>query len=66
MGFEPLRVINEDVIAPSQGCPTHPHRDMEILTWIIAGRLVHRDSTSSGIIGPGEIQYYECGHRYRA
>jgi hypothetical protein len=62
MGFRDLRVINEDHIAPGQGFGTHPHRDMEILTWILDGELEHRDSMGSGaVIRPGELQHMTAG-----
>lgn len=60
--FRSLRVMNEDVIAPAQGFPMHPHRDMEILTWILEGALEHRDSSGgSGVIRPGELQHMTAG-----
>jgi quercetin 2,3-dioxygenase len=60
--FRALRVLNEDVIAPSQGFGMHPHRDMEILTWILDGALEHRDSTGGrGLIRPGELQHMTAG-----
>lgn len=62
MQFRSLRVINEDVIAPAQGFPMHPHRDMEILTWILEGALEHRDNAGgSGVIRPGELQHMTAG-----
>lgn len=62
MQFRSLRVINEDVVAPAQGFPMHPHRDMEILTWILEGTLEHRDNAGgSGVIRPGELQHMTAG-----
>ena len=62
MQFCSLRVLNEDVVAPSQGFGMHPHRDMEILTWVLDGELQHRDSTGGeGIIRPGELQHMTAG-----
>jgi redox-sensitive bicupin YhaK (pirin superfamily) len=62
MQFRSLRVLNEDIIAPGQGFGMHPHRDMEILTWILDGALEHRDSMGTGaVIRPGELQHMTAG-----
>ncbi|MFZ2873584.1 MAG: pirin family protein [Phycisphaerales bacterium] len=62
MGYRTLRVINEDRVAPGQGFDTHPHRNMEIITYVVEGRLAHKDSTGgAGEIRPGQVQWMSAG-----
>lgn len=62
VGFSTLRVLNDDVIGPGRGFGAHPHRDMEIVTWVLKGALAHRDSSGGeGVLRPGEVQTMTAG-----
>ncbi|HET7841237.1 MAG TPA: pirin family protein [Terriglobia bacterium] len=62
LNWGPLRVFNDDTVQPAQGFGTHPHRDMEIVTYVLSGALEHQDSTGNrGVLEPGEVQVMSAG-----
>ena len=66
VGYRSLRVINDDLVMPGMGFGTHPHHNMEIITYVLSGQLEHKDSMGNGrVIRPGEVQYMSAGSGVR-